>query len=380
MICVLELSLVVLLLSCSSKVERVGKQADLSGKQAESLTIKNELIAESDDYITGLAKLNKFSGSVLIAHRGNVLLSKGYGMADLEHEVPNTPETKFRLASVTKQFTSMVIMILQEKGELSVHDPVCNFVPDCPAAWQEITIHHLLTHTSGIPSFTSFPDNLQYERLPTTVEKTVERFKHKALKFSPGTAFSYSNSGYVLLGYVIEQITGRLYEEVVTENIFEPLGMENSGYDHPSTILAHRAHGYARKEGKLINAIHFEMDTPHAAGGLYSTVEDLFLWDQALYTTKLVSQEALDAIFTPYKDEYGYGWWIGEHDDRKIFEHGGGISGFSTRITRIPEEKACIIVLSNFPFGSVGKVSDDLVKIVLGEKRDETDKSRSVSP
>ncbi len=332
-----------------------------------------ELIAKVDEYINALVNLDRFSGSVLISHDGDLLISKGYGMANREHNIPNTPQTKFRLASITKQFTSMIIMILQEEGKLHVHDSICKYVPDCPELWQDITIHHLMTHTSGIPNFQNFPDNLQYERLPTTVENTVERFKHKELKFTPGVKIRYSSSGYVLLGYIIEQVTGKSYEEVINQYIFGPLEMNNSGYDHPRTILMHRAAGYSRENNQFLNAIHFEMDTPHAAGALYSTVEDLFLWDQALYTTQLVSQETHDTIFTEQIKigegyGYGYGWMVTELFSRKLARHNGNISGFRTIYSRFPDDKVGIITLSNFEFADIFKINRDLSAIIFNEK------------
>lgn len=166
----------------------------------------------------------------------------------------------------------MCLLILQHEGKLKVQDPVSKYVPDSPPAWQPITLHHLLTHTAGIPGFTEFPDNLQFEHLPTTAEATVQRFKDKPLDFQPGEKFKYSNSGYMLLGHVIEKVTGKKYETVLQEKILDPLGMKDSGYDHPSTILRHRASGYAWQTGSLVNCVHFEMDTPHAAGALREEV------------------------------------------------------------------------------------------------------------
>ena len=259
----------------------------------------------------------------------------------------------------------MCILILQEEGKLSVQDPVSKYVDDSPDTWKPITIHHLLSHTSGIPGFTEFPDNLQCERLPATVEGTVKRFKDKPLDFPPGDKFKYSNSGYVLLGYIIEKVAAKKYEEVLAERIFEPLGMKNSGYDHPSIVLKNRASGYGWRDGKLVNCVHFEMDTPHAAGALYSTVEDLLLWDQALYTEKLISKKNLESMFTPVKGNYGYGWFLGERFNHKFVEHGGGIAGFLTQISRYPDEKVTVIVLSNFETANPRKISRDLAGMLF---------------
>jgi CubicO group peptidase (beta-lactamase class C family) len=282
------------------------------------------LSAKVTAYMEELQRRGEFSGVVLLARGGKVLFARGYGMANLEHDVPNTVDTKFRLGSVTKQFTAVGIMMLQERKKLSVHDSICIYVHDCPDDWKSITIQHLLGHTSGIPSFTEFPDNDRYERLPMQVVDTIARFKDKPLDFPPGDRFQYSDSGYLLLGYIIEQASGEKYEDFIRKNIYEPLHMQNSGYDHPWVILKHRAQGYSSKDGSLINATCMAMDTPLGAGSQYSTVGDLLLWDQALYTEKLLSRESLQTLFTPNpgpyppgwrfgnKGGYGYGWMIDE--------------------------------------------------------------------
>jgi len=215
--------------------------------------VAQDIEAKVDGYISPYLKIGNFSGSILIAKEGRILLSKGYGMANLEHDVPNTPQTIFRLGSVTKQFTSMAIMQLQEKQLLNVDDPIAKYLPTYPNG-EEITIHHLLTHTSGVPDFTSFPDYEKTMMLPSPVEKTIERFKDKPLEFTPGEKFKYSNSGYILLGYIIEKVSGKSYEEFLKENIFQPLNMMNTGYDHHHTLLKHRASGYSIGGGGLTNA------------------------------------------------------------------------------------------------------------------------------
>ncbi len=329
--------------------------------------------AEIDKLMQSYHDYGQFNGTVLVAESGKVIFKKGYGLANMEWNIPNATDTKFRIASITKQITAMAILILQEKGKLDVHDSICKYVPDCPEAWKDITIHHLLTNSSGIPHFQSFPDNDQYERLPTTVEKTVERFKHKDLMFNPGTQFGYSSSGFVLLGYIIEQVTGKSYEKVIDQYIFEPLEMKNSGYDHPGTILKHRAAGYAQEGNRMHNAIYFEMDTPHAAGALYSTVEDLFLWDQALYTARLVSKKTLDTIFTKHVElgeewGYGYGWFIGQLLKRNSVMHNGAISGFRSNLFRFPDEKILIVTLSNYEQVDTYRINTSLAAILFKEK------------
>ena len=304
-----------------------------------------------------------FSGAVLVARDGHVLFQKAYGLANRENNVPNKLETKFRLGSVTKQFTAMGVMLLVERGKVRISDRVCVYIDNCPKAWSGITLGHLLTHTSGIPNFTDFPDNDQFARLPTTPLAAIARFRDKPLDFPPGQQFSYSNSGYLLLGYIIERASGEKYEEFLRKNIYGPLGMLDSGYDHPWIILKDRASGYARKDGQIVNATFKEMDTALGSGSMYSTVDDLLRWDQALYTEKLVSRKSLAQVFTPFqgpypavqpllrglysRHRYGYGWLITKWFGRDLIWHGGGISGFCAAILRYPQDRTLVVVLEN---------------------------------
>ena len=335
---------------------------------AQTKPAGDDLQARVDERLGAAVKANQFSGAVLVARDGRVLVSKGYGMANFETETPNTPQTIFRLGSITKQFTATAILMLQEQGKLSVQDSICKYVADCPAAWQPITLHHLLSHTGGVPNFTSFPDYQKTMALPTTVEGLIARFKDQPLDFQPGEKWSYSNSGYVLLGHVVEKVSGQSYEAFLQERIFAPLGMKNTGYDHNATVLPRRAAGYMPQGNMMLNARYLDMTIPFSAGALYSTVEDLYLWDQALYTEKLLSKKSLDAMFTPVKNNYGYGWGIDTHQGLKRIAHSGGIDGFVTFIARYPEAKAVVIVLCNNMRSNPNAVAGDLAKLALADK------------
>jgi CubicO group peptidase (beta-lactamase class C family) len=327
-----------------------------------------EAASKFDEYLSAAVKQG-FTGSALVAKDGKVIFSKGYGMANDEWDIPNTPQTKFRLGSITKQFTAASILLLQERGKLSVQDPICKFFDNCPDAWKEITIHHLLTHTSGVPNYTSFPDWQKTMMIPVTMESLVGRFKDKPLDFKPGEKMSYSNSGYVALGHIIEKVAGESYESFLQKNIFEPLKMSSSGYDWHDTILKNRATGYSSKNGKRINSEYIDMTIPHAAGALYSTVEDLFAWNEALFSDKLLSAKSREAMMTVDKNNYAYGLAIAQQHNRRIVTHGGGINGFSTVLSRFPEEKVTVVVLRNADYGSApNKISQDLAAIVFGEK------------
>jgi len=325
------------------------------------------ITSKLDEYLSAAAKQG-FTGSALVARDGKVVFSKGYGMANDEWDIPNTPQTKFRLGSITKQFTAASLLLLQERGKLSVQDPICKFFDNCPEAWKEITIHHLLTHTSGIPNFTSFPDYQKTMMIPVTMESLVARFKDKPLDFKPGEKMSYSNSGYIALGHIVEKVAGETYESFLQKNIFEPLKMSNSGYDRYGAILKNRATGYSFRNGKRVNSEYLDMTIPHAAGALYSTVEDLFAWNEALFSDKLLSAKSREAMMTVDKNNYAYGLAVNQQHNRKMVSHGGGINGFNTSLARFPEEKVTVVVLRNADYGASnpGKISQDLAAIVLG--------------
>ena len=331
-----------------------------------------DLLPKFDEYAQAAARAERFSGAILVARDGKVLVSKGYGMADVENDVPNTPETKFRLGSLTKQFTAAAVLLLQERGKLSVQDSVCKYVAPCPEAWQPVTLHHLLSHTAGVPNFTNpaaFPDYVRTKREPTTVEALIGRFRDRPLDFKPGENWNYSNSGYVLLGHVVEKVSGKSYESFLRENIFEPLKMTSTGYDHADEVVKRRARGYAAgPDGGVVNASHIDMSIPFAAGGLYSTVGDLYLWDQALYTEKLLKKSSLDAMFTAVRNDYGYGFGVRKLFNRRVASHGGGIEGFSTTINRFPDDRVTVIVLSNYEAARSGVVARDLAAVAFGEK------------
>jgi len=309
----------------------------------------------------------QFMGSVLVARGNEVLLSKGYGSANLEWDIPNTPVTKFRLGSLTKQFTAASILLLEERGKLKVDDPIKKYLPDAPVAWDKITIFNLLTHTAGIPNFTSFPDYASTEPFPTTAEKLVARFRDKPLEFEPGERWNYSNSGYVLLGYLIEKISGQTYEKFVQENIFAPLAMKDSGYDSNSAVTSHRAAGCSRSQNGPVNAGFIHMSIPHAAGALYSTTEDLLRWEHGLFGGKLVSTASLEKMTTPFKNDYAFGLGVRTTNGRKVIDHNGSIEGFNTVLAYYPESKVTVVALANLEGPAVAEIATKLGLLAHGE-------------
>jgi CubicO group peptidase (beta-lactamase class C family) len=292
--------------------------------------------------------------AVLVARDGKVLFKKGFGIADLSHNVPVTTTTKFRIGSVTKQFTAAAILKLQEEGRLNVNDKLSKFIPDYPRG-DEVTIHHLLTHTSGIKSFTSKPDFMATATAPATVDQMIASFKSDPFDFNPGEKFSYNNSGYFLLGHIIEKVSGKSYGDYLRDAFFEPLGMHDTGVHSSTAVLQHEATGYNYQGGKTAKALDWDMSRAGAAGNLYSTVEDLMRWNEGIFGGKVLSEESLKAAFTPVKlssgeepmMSYGYGWMMGERRGLKTISHGGGLDGWLTMLTRFVDEDLTIVVFHN---------------------------------
>ena len=320
-----------------------------------------------DQIVQSYVANRQFMGSVLVARGSQVLLSKGYGSANLEWEVPNSPNTKFRLGSITKQFTAASILALEERSKLNINDPVKKYVPDAPPTWEKITIFHVLTHTSGIPSFTSFVDYPKLEPFPTTAEQLVARFRDKPLEFQSGEKWNYSNSGYVLLTYLIEKISGTSYEQFVRENIFAPLGMQDSGYDSNSAMIPHRASGYTRNNDKFENAGFIHMSVPQGAGALYSTTEDLLKWEQGLFGGKVLQAASLEKMTTPFKNNYAFGLQVDTVGGHKIMDHGGGIEGFNTELAYYPDDKLIVAVLGNVNGNAPQEIARKLAAVNRGE-------------
>jgi CubicO group peptidase (beta-lactamase class C family) len=333
-----------------------------------SICLAQDNVARMEQVVVrSYVEAKQFMGSVLVARDGKVVLSKGYGSANLEWDVPNSPSAKFRLGSITKQFTAACILLLEERGKLKVEDPVKKYMPDAPAAWDKVTIFHLLTHTSGIPSFTGFPDYHSTEATPSTPEQLVARFRDKPLEFQPGEKWNYSNSGYVLLGFLIEKISQQSYSQFVQENIFNPLGMKDSGYDSNSTVILHRASGYTPGDKGPTNAGYIDMSIPLSAGALYSTTEDLLRWEQGLMGGKLLSAASLQKMTTPFKNDYAFGLGVHTKNGHKVIEHGGGIEGFNTDLAYYPEDKLTVVVLANLNGGAPEAIASKLAAVAHGE-------------
>lgn len=318
-----------------------------------------------DELLVAYARQNQFNGAALVAQKGKILLEKGYGWKNIQDSAKNDEQTIFQVGSVTKQFTSAIILQLQQQNKLSVQDKLNKYYPDFPNGGM-ITIEHLLTHTSGIYNYTNDMAFMKTGSLkPNTHDAMIALFKSKPLDFTPGSKYSYSNSGYLLLGYIIEKVTGKSYFQVVRERIFQPLHMDHSGFDFAGLKSKDKATGYFVLTGSNAEpATIVDSTASSAAGAIYTTVGDLYKWDRALYTTSILTGSSLQQAFTPHKGNYGYGWVIDSTGGKKVVEHGGGIFGFSSIITRNITDDICIILIDNHQSPILNKIADGLTDIL----------------
>ncbi len=287
-----------------------------------------------------------FNGTVLVMQKNKLVLRKAYGLADREWNIPNTPETHFEIGSATKQFTAASILQLIEQGKLNLDDKLSKFLPNFPKG-DSVTIHMLLNHTSGIASYTSQPQFINLATLSWPKDSIIAFISSKPYMFSPGTRFQYNNSGYFLLGCLIEKISGLSYNDYLRKNIFDKLGMSQSGLNKVDSILPMRARGYSMIGKKIVNADAISMAWPFSAGALFSTVDDLYKWDRALYGTTILSEASKQKMFSPGKNNYGFRIIIDSLGDHPRIWHNGSIPGFLSNISRYVNDDVCVIVLAN---------------------------------
>ena len=318
------------------------------------------IAASLDTLIDAYVHVSGYSGTVLVASKGAVILQKGYGYKDKATKAANDSNTIFQIGSITKQFTSAIILQLAEQQKLSLKDSLTKYIPDYPRG-NEITIEELLTHESGVYNYTNDPILAQNGGgHPIPRDSMIARFKYKPLDFTPGQKFGYSNSGYFLLGYIIEKVTGQSYFQVVRERIFGPLHMDHSGFDFSHLQSPDKAVGYSSPESADPASI-VDSTIAFSAGSVYTTVGDLYRWDCGLRAGKIISQALQQQAYTPHLGQYGYGWMISEVDGKKVVEHGGAITGFISNIRRVPADETCIVVLENQQRGGdPGKMSRDI--------------------
>jgi CubicO group peptidase (beta-lactamase class C family) len=324
------------------------------------------LLVRLDQVANSYTAGNAFMGSVLVVRGDQTLLNKGYGMANLEWSIANAPDVKFRLGSLAKQFTATLVLLLQQDGKLRVEDPVNRYLPDAPKTWDKITLAELLGHTSGIPEIQSDPHFRTWCMSAHTHAEELALFRDRPLDFEPGGRFEYSNSNYLVLGAVIEKVSGESYGDLLSKRIFRPLGMKDSGVDTDELILPKRAQGYMAGNGGLLRARSESMSVPWSAGSIYSTTTDLLRWEHGLFDGKLLSAASLRAMMTPGKGEYGFGVIVTEEDGAKVVDHNGAIEGFVAHMAYVPERRIAVIVLSNVFGGAPPAMGNQLVEVALG--------------
>lgn len=332
-----------------------------------------QLSSAIDKVLEQQFKPNETGAVALVSRNGKIIYKRALGMANVELNVPMKIDNIFRIGSITKQFTAVAILQLVEKGKLNLQDEITKFIPDYPTQNNIITIDHLLTQTSGIQDFTTIKDNAKRGAIDYTPKEMINYFKDQPMRFAPGTRYEYSNSGYFLLGYIIEQVTGKTYGQYLEENIFIPLGMNNSSYASNSRIIKNRATGYTRGDKAIENASYISMTQPYAAGATLSTVEDLYKWNQALQSNKLLKKETLEKALTRYilkdgsESNYGYGWRIGYICESPSIWHGGLINGFMSMAMYLPKEDVYVVVFSNCDCKSPVDITEKLAALAIGK-------------
>ena len=327
------------------------------------------MLTDIDQIVLGEIDLQGPGVAVAVVKDGMPIHIQGYGMANLEWECPIRPDTVFRLASITKQFTATAIMLLEQEGKLRLDDPITRYLPGYPTYERNITITHLLNHTSGIKSYTGLENFIRdIAQKAMSSSDLLAYFKDLPLEFEPGTRFLYNNSGYHLLGIIIENIAGMSYEQFIQQRIFQPLQMNCSYYMHNETIIPRRADGYEKTAEGYRHAFYLNMEIPYAGGSLGSTVEDLVRWDAALREERLIDAATQERMYTPVQlangqtEAYGYGFRIAEYEGHRLIGHGGGIPGFHTFIARFIDDQAMIAVLANAPEINVEKITRKIAR------------------
>jgi CubicO group peptidase (beta-lactamase class C family) len=331
---------------------------------------------EMEAFVQTHLATGKFMGAVLVARGDEVLFQGGFGMANLELDVPNSPKTEFRLGSLTKQFTAAAILQLQDQGRLNVNDTLDKYLPDAPHAG-EVTLSQLLSHSSGIPDPPELAEgsNGSGLRLAHTTDEMISRVVGQPLEFTPGSQYKYCNVCYMILGRVIEEVSGQSYADYLAQHIFQPAGLTATGIDEAGRLLPHRASGYTWNGETYSNSEFVDLSNVGAAGVLYSTVGDMYKWDRALYSDKLLSPAAREAFFTPRISKgdgsrYAYGWAIRETPEHTLAEHSGGVNGFVTFVIRDPATELYVVVLSNVENLAALDVAQGLAAIAYGEPYD----------
>ena len=350
------MALTIVLLSCDS-----------TNKETKDPTILQDDGIDYPVFDQYFSNLDNFSGNVLVAFEGKPIFKKSYGFANIELDVKNTSESKFRIGSITKQFTSMAIMILQEQGKLNVTDKLSDHMSNVSEIWEEITIHQLLTHTSGIMhswALEGFGENMM---LHTTIEEIIDKFKDQPLVGYPGQKFHYSGTGYFILSSLIEKVSDKTFEHFLKDEIFDKIGMTDSGSDVPEKIVENRVAGYDTDSTGTYNSTYIYMPILTGGGNLYSTIEDFLKWDKSFYKNTLISKESKAEMLTTELNNYAYGWSVIKSDSLYRTSHTGSVPGSLSRIDRYPDKGILVVILSNNIRRTNPEIRGDFSKLVLEE-------------
>src|SRR5438105_10082150 len=340
----------------------------VSSAQTESAKPASSLQSKVDAYVQPLVETRNFSGCILVARNGAAVLNRCYGMANYELEKPNTPQTRFHIAAVSKSVNAAAILLLEQQGKLKVEDKLAKFIPDYSRG-DEITLHHLLTHTSGIPNVNNFPEYNEKSREHLSLEQIIALFKQKPLNFAPGSKYEYSNSNYNLLAYVIEKASGQSYGEFLRQNFSGALGMSMTGNDeNPEQLLPERASGYTPVGYDQIgNAARLDWTIKTGNGSLYSTASDLLKWDQALNGEQVLKAETIANMFRKYSTPFSYGWFVRERFGHRRLAINRRRPGLTASLERFPDDRATVIVAANTYSGLTQSMAADLAAILLGQ-------------
>ncbi|RKF03501.1 CubicO group peptidase (beta-lactamase class C family) [Tenacibaculum lutimaris] len=354
------------------------------------LFLTNVILAQNlelkiDEVLQSKFKNNETGAVALVAKKGNVIYRKAFGKANIELDVNMKPENVFEVGSITKQFTSVSILMLLEEGKLSLEDDITKYIPDYPTKGKRITIHHLLTHTSGIKSYTSMQKFGEVTTKDMEPLKFIDFFKNEPMDFDPGEKYLYNNSGYFILGYIIEKTSGMSYPEFVETRIFKKLNMNSSYYGSRSKLIKNRAAGYRMRNGEYSNAQYISMTLPYAAGSIMSNVDDMLKWQTAIRNNTLVKKETIDKAFTNYtlnngkKINYGYGWSFNEINGVPTLEHGGSIPGYKSMGVYVPSEDVYVIVFSNCGCKSPTALAIKIAALAINKPFSVADSNFSIS-
>lgn len=336
----------------------------IAAQEVSDSALRRRLDQIADSYTAE----NAFMGTVLVARGDEILLNKGFGKENIEQNSLNGPDTKFRIGSLTKQFTAVLILLLQQDGKLRLEDTIRKYLPDAPRSWDRITLVELLGHNSGIPEIQSDPKFRSWAMSPHTHAEEFALFKDRPLDFEPGTKNAYSNSNYLVLGAVIEKVTGKDYGTLLRERIFKPLGMNDSGVDKDGLVLSERAQGYNNENGRLVPAPSESMSVPWSAGSVYSTANDLLRWERGLFGDRVISKASLTAMTTQDKVRHGLGVDVSMEDGAEVVDHNGAIEGFVSHMAYLPKSNVAVIVLGNVFGGAPPAMGDQLVETMLGKR------------